>query len=110
MLILLNLNFQNIHLTYSKESCILLTMTTKSIAITSKNQITIPAEIVRELKLDKSRRLTIRKRGDELILKAQPNLEEKLSDIWKQLPEFNGTKTDAELKVTTTEAWKNTSL
>jgi len=85
-------------------------MTTKNITITSKNQITIPADIVREFQFNKHRRLTIRKRGDELILKAQPDLEEQLSDIWNQLPGFSGTKTDAELKATTAEAWKNKSL
>jgi bifunctional DNA-binding transcriptional regulator/antitoxin component of YhaV-PrlF toxin-antitoxin module len=85
-------------------------MTTKNVTITSKNQITIPAEIVRELQLDKHRSLTIRRHGDELILKAQPDLEDQLSVIWKQLPKFNGTKNDTELKATTTEAWKNKNL
>jgi bifunctional DNA-binding transcriptional regulator/antitoxin component of YhaV-PrlF toxin-antitoxin module len=85
-------------------------MTTKNITITSKNQITIPAKIVRELQFNKYRQLTIRKRGDELILKAQPGLEEQLSSIWKQLPKFSGTKNDAELKSTTVTAWKNKNL
>ncbi len=85
-------------------------MTTKNITITSKNQITIPADIVRKLQLNKYRQLTIHRRGDELILKAQPDLEKQLSDIWKQLPKFSGTQTNSELKLTTNEAWKNKSL
>lgn len=85
-------------------------MTTKNVTLTSKNQITIPVDIVRELQLGKHRRLTIRKRGDELILKTQPDLEEHLSTIWRQLPEFSGTKDETELKVTTAEAWKNKNL
>jgi len=82
-------------------------MTTKNITITSKNQITIPADIVRDLKLNQYRRLTIRRHGDELILKAQPDLEEQLSMIWEQLPKFSGTKDDEELKETTREAWRD---
>ena len=85
-------------------------MNTKNVTVTSKNQITIPADIVREFQLNKHRRLTIRKRGDELILKAQPDLEEQLSIIWSQLPKFSGTKNDTELKATTTEAWANKNL
>ena len=82
-------------------------MTTKIIAITSKNQITIPADIVRDLQLNRQRRLTLRRRGDELILKALPDLEEQLSSIWEQLPSAPGTKDNHELKATSEEAWEH---
>lgn len=97
-------------LTYSKECYILLTMTTKNITITSKNQITIPADIVRDMKLNTHRRLSIRKRGDELILRPEPALEDKLGKIWEQLPAFPGTATDEILKSTTKEAWSSKKL
>jgi len=80
-------------------------MTTKNVTITSKNQITLPAELVRNLKLTKRRRLTIRQRGGELILTPEPELEERLKVIWRQLPPFQGTRTDEELKKTAREAW-----
>ena len=82
-------------------------MNSRNVTITSKNQITIPADIVREFQFGIHRRLTIRKRGDELVLKVQPDLEEQLSTIWKRLPEFSGTENDAKLKATTTKAWGN---
>ena len=82
-------------------------MTTKNITITSKNQITIPADLVRKMQLNKHRRLSIRKRGDELILKPEPALEGHLQKIWEQLPAFPGTATDEILKSTTKEAWSS---
>jgi len=82
-------------------------MTTRNVTITSKNQITIPADFVREMHLKTHRRLSIRKRGDELILMAEPELKDKLQNIWDQLPSFQGTISDDELKRTTNEAWAN---
>ena len=70
----------------------------KNITITSKNQITIPAEYVRSLKLAKHRQLSIRRRGDELVLKPEPTLEEDLQELWATLPPFKGTRSDKELK------------
>ena len=85
----------------------LLTMTSRNITITSKNQITIPADIVRDMQLSTHRRLNLRKRGNELILKAEPELNDQLQKIWAQLPHFQGTTTDEELKHTTKEARVN---
>jgi len=82
-------------------------MTTRNVTITSKNQITIPADFVREMQLKNRRRLSIRRRGDELILVAEPELKDKLQNIWDQLPSFQGTSNDDELKNTTKEAWTN---
>lgn len=82
-------------------------MTTRNVTITSKNQITIPADFVREMQLKNRRRLSIRRRGDELILVAEPELKDKLQNVWDQLPSFQGTSNDDELKNTTNEAWSN---
>lgn len=82
-------------------------MTTRNVTITSKNQITIPADFVREMQLKNHRRLSIRRRGDELILVAEPELKDKLQNVWDQLPSFQGTSNDDELKNTTIEAWTN---
>ena len=97
-------------MTYSKVPYTLLTMTTRIVTITSKNQITIPADLVRDMRLRMHRRLSIRKRGDELILIAEPELKDKLRKIWDQLPPLEGTTSDIELKHTTKEAWINKTL
>jgi AbrB family looped-hinge helix DNA binding protein len=82
-------------------------MTTRNITITSKNQITIPADIVRDMRLGTHRRLSLRKRDGELILKPEPELKDQLQKIWSQLPTFQGTTNDKELKRTTKETWVN---
>lgn len=76
-------------------------MRTKEITITSKNQITLPAEYVRNLKLEKSRRLTVRRRGDEIILKPEATLEERMKPIWDEVAKHRRGKrslNDRELK------------
>ncbi|HEY1645343.1 MAG TPA: AbrB/MazE/SpoVT family DNA-binding domain-containing protein [Candidatus Saccharimonadales bacterium] len=82
-------------------------MTTRNVTITSKNQITLPADLVRDMRLKTHRRLSIRKRGDELILIPEPELKDQLQKIWDQLPTFQGTTSDKQLKDTTNEAWVN---
>lgn len=75
-------------------------MTSKNVTITSKNQITLPAEYVRKLGLQKHRRLTVRQRGDELVLRPEPELDidEHFRKLWAKLPPVKGTKTDKELQ------------
>lgn len=53
-----------------------------NITITSKNQITLPAEYVRHMKLSKSRQLTVRRRGNDLIMTPVPTLEESMQKYW----------------------------
>lgn len=60
-------------------------MTGKQVTMTSKNQITLPAAYVRSIGLGKSRRLTIRLRGDELVLKPQPTLQEHMKPVWDEM-------------------------
>jgi bifunctional DNA-binding transcriptional regulator/antitoxin component of YhaV-PrlF toxin-antitoxin module len=97
-------------LTFSKDKYILLTMTNKSVTITSKNQITIPISMVRDLRLGMHRRLNIRKHGNELILSPEPALEDHLRKIWEQLPPFKGTKSNEDLQQTTKDTWANKHL
>jgi bifunctional DNA-binding transcriptional regulator/antitoxin component of YhaV-PrlF toxin-antitoxin module len=67
-------------------------MTSRNITITSKNQITIPIDLVRKMKLGKNRQLQIRMRGDELVLKQEPPLTELMQPLWDDFhrthPEF----------------------
>ncbi len=82
-------------------------MTEKIITITSKNQITLPAEYVRQLKLTKNRQLKITAKNGKLVLRPEPSLRQRLERHWQTLPSFQGTKTDEELKRTSREAWAN---
>ena len=77
----------------------------KNVTITSKNQITLPAEYVMKLHLSRHRQLVVRQRGDELILKPVPDVEEHFQELWAKLPSVKGTRTDEELKTTTRDAW-----
>lgn len=77
------------------------------VTITSKNQITLPAALVRKLKLEKNRQLKLTENKGKLELTPQPSLEERMQKFWQSLPAFEGTKTDEELKRTSSEAWAN---
>ena len=68
----------NFSLTSCKAAVILLTMTSKIVTVTSKNQITLPADLVRKYKLDKNRILTITDKKGALELRPQATLEERM--------------------------------
>lgn len=78
----------------------------KTITLTSKNQITIPAEMVRQLGLDQSRKLRLERSGDALILTNQKDLASQLSDIQRSVaPYVVKSFTDAQLTKGRQEAW-----
>lgn len=58
-------------------------MKTVKITITSKNQITIPSQIVRDLKLNRNRRLQVKQRGNDIVLTPLPSLAESLKPVWQ---------------------------
>lgn len=78
--------------------------------ITIKNQITLLIEFVGKLNLDRNRRLLIREDGNQLVLTPERELREQLEKIWKNLPPFEGAKTDRELIKTTREAWSSKKI
>ena len=63
----------------------LLTMTSRIVTITSKNQITLPAELVRRLQLTRNRRLSIVEKKGTLELKPEPSIEQTMAPIWKEV-------------------------
>lgn len=75
--------------------------------LTSKNQITIPAELVRQLGLGRNRKLRIERQGnDALLLTLQKDLAGQLSDIQHRVkPYVKRSLSDAELAEARTEAW-----
>ncbi len=87
-------------LTKSKAHTILLTMKDVIVTITSKNQITLPAQYVRKLKLTRNRTLKVTEKRGVLELKPQPSFEEVMAPIWKEMKkQLKGKKplTDEEL-------------
>jgi AbrB family looped-hinge helix DNA binding protein len=58
-------------------------MTTYTVTITSKNQITLPAKLVRQMGLIKGSRLTLKKRDNSITVKPEPSLEELMAPYWE---------------------------
>ena len=73
-------------------------MLTKTVTVSNKNQITLPAEYVRLLGLNDSRKLRIIINGKELVAKPEISAQERMKKQWKKLPHFSGTKNDEDLK------------
>jgi len=76
-------------------------MTSRIVTVTSKNQITLPAELVRKYKLDKNRRLSITEKKGALELRPQPSLEERMRPHWEAFRKSHPNHkplTDEELK------------
>ncbi len=68
-------------MTKSKASAILLTMNSYTVTISSKNQLTLPAKLVRELKLGKGQKLELRQKSGKVELVPKPSLKESLSGL-----------------------------
>ena len=60
----------------------------KTGTLTAENQITIPAELVRQLKLDKSRRLEVEKKGKTIMLRPELSVEERLEAHWAKMKKY----------------------
>ena len=52
------------------------------ITITSKNQITIPADVVRQLKLHKKRILELRVKDNSILLTPEQSIEDAMRPFW----------------------------
>ncbi len=57
-------------------------MTIKNITITSKNQITLPAEYVRNMRLARNRVLQAELKGRVIVLTPQPALGDIMRQFW----------------------------
>lgn len=77
-----------------------------TVTLTSKNQLTLPAELVRQLGLTRNRKLRVERQGDTLMLTMQKDFDAQIDDI-QQLakPYVKRALSDAELKAARTEAW-----
>lgn len=74
-------------------------MKTVRCTITSKNQITIPIQYVRQMNLHKHRQLQISQRGNNLVLTPLPSLDEALRPVWqKTAPLISRPLSDDELR------------
>jgi DNA-binding transcriptional regulator/RsmH inhibitor MraZ len=81
----------------SKVYAIFLTMNTVDITITSKNQITLPADFVRQMKLRKNRVMTVTMLGDSLKLTPRADVSTTMGKYWAKHSAVR-TVSDEELK------------
>lgn len=78
----------------------------KTITLTSKNQITLPAAMVRKLDLNGSRKLVIQRHGDSLVVTPQKDLAAQMNDIQELAkPYVKKSFTDVELSGAREQAW-----
>lgn len=69
------------------------------VKLTSKNQITLPVKIVRDMGLDKNRYITIKRRGASLLLSAEESFDERMKLIWAEAAKYiKRPQTDEEIK------------
>lgn len=98
------------HFICSKECGILLTMKEVRVKLTSKNQITLPVKIVRDMHMGSSRYFYIRKNSRKNVyeLVPEPSFEERMADIWKETAKYiKRPLSDEELKNATREVFAN---
>lgn len=57
-------------------------MKRRNVTVTSKNQITLPADLVRKYKLDENRVLEVREHNGALELRPQPSVEDLMKKHW----------------------------
>lgn len=72
-------------------------MNTRNITITSKNQVTLPAEYVRKIGLDRNRVMRVELRGEAIVLTPQPTLGDSMRQFWGK-HQAERPLTDEELK------------
>ena len=75
-------------------------MQSKALTVTSKNQITLPIEFVRNMDLDRNRVLHAELRGGSIILTPQPTLAITMQKFWRK-HKASHPLTDKELKEAT---------
>jgi bifunctional DNA-binding transcriptional regulator/antitoxin component of YhaV-PrlF toxin-antitoxin module len=76
-------------------------MKRRHVTVTSKNQITLPADLVRKYKLDEHRVLEVNEKNGSLVLSPAPTLDETLATIHELTRPYLGDKpvlSDEELK------------
>jgi len=59
-------------------------MKTVKATITSKNQLTLPAKLVRKYNLDKNRLVVITEKKNSIEIRPQPSLEERMRPHWEK--------------------------
>lgn len=60
-------------------------MTTYTVTITSKNQITLPVKLVRKYNFTKGQQLELQEVGTGIRLKKEPTFQEKMQPLWDKV-------------------------
>jgi AbrB family looped-hinge helix DNA binding protein len=56
--------------------------------VTSKNQVTLPAKLVRKYGLNKGRMITFTDKDGAIEIRPQPSLGELMAPIWKETAKY----------------------
>lgn len=79
-----------------------------SIKLTSKHQLTVPAAVVRQLKLQAGARLTYKVKDGAIILKPRPGLGKDLDKLWADSARLNkGVASDESIKESVREYYRS---
>jgi bifunctional DNA-binding transcriptional regulator/antitoxin component of YhaV-PrlF toxin-antitoxin module len=74
---------------------------TKSVTLTSKHQLTVPARVVRQLKLQAGDRLAYQIEGDSLVLRPRASVKQQLAALHALTARANkGVASDESIKQT----------
>jgi bifunctional DNA-binding transcriptional regulator/antitoxin component of YhaV-PrlF toxin-antitoxin module len=74
---------------------------TNTIKLTGKNQLTVPAEAARQLKLQSGDFLQYELRAGTLVLSPRPTIKQRLQDVWADNAKANkGAASDESIKQT----------
>jgi len=80
---------------------------TASVKLTSKNQLTMPASVVRKLKLQPGNYLNYRISNGRLILSPRPSINEQLEKIWAENAKYiKGAASDESIKETMADYYR----
>ena len=72
-----------------------------SLKLTSKNQLTVPAHVARQLHLSAGDRLAYEVADGAIILKRRPTVAQRLKDVWADNAKANkGVASDASIRET----------
>lgn len=63
-------------------------MKRRTVTVTSKNQITLPADLVRKYKLNQNRTLAVNEQNGAIVLNPEPSLAEDMAAIWDEMRQY----------------------
>jgi bifunctional DNA-binding transcriptional regulator/antitoxin component of YhaV-PrlF toxin-antitoxin module len=79
-----------------------------SVKLTSKHQFTVPADVMRQLKLATGDRLTYKVQDGAIVLKPRPTIAQQLEKMWAENVKINkGVASDTSIKQSVRDYYRN---